>query len=304
MSNNPLVSISVVTFQHKNYIKQCLDGILMQQTTFPFEIILGEDESTDGTREICIEYAEKYPDIIKLFLRSRKDVIYISGNPTGRFNFMENLKSCKGKYIAICEGDDFWIDSYKLQKQIDFLESNNDFTLCFHNAEILNIRGKESTKMNMHNKLSKSIYNTKDLLQQWFIPTASIVYRNYNDFVFPEWFKNCQSGDIALLLLLSLKGNFKYIDDVMSSYRLHNTGISNNHNGYNKVFSMIFLYQSFNLFSELEFDKEINKAMIYEVRKHLPEIKEINKLKKQINNKSNSILYKILKTIKLKLRWN
>src|SRR5690606_24131225 len=107
------------------------------QTTFPFEIILGEDESNDGTREICKQYAAQYPDKIKLFLRSRKDVIYINGNPTGRFNFIENLKACSGKYIALCEGDDYWTDPLKLQKQVDFLENNSDFALCFHMVEVL-----------------------------------------------------------------------------------------------------------------------------------------------------------------------
>ena len=120
MNETPVVSVCVVTYQHKDFIRSCLDGILMQKTNFPFEIILGEDESTDGTREICKAYAEKYPDKIKLFLRSRKDVIYINQHATGRFNFMENLKAARGKYIAFCEGDDYWIDEYKLQKQVDF----------------------------------------------------------------------------------------------------------------------------------------------------------------------------------------
>ncbi|MBU3822747.1 glycosyltransferase [Flavobacteriaceae bacterium XHP0103] len=131
MSKEPLVSISVVTYNHKDYIEQCLEGILMQQTTFPFEIILGEDESNDGTRDICIDYAKKYPDKIRLFLRSRKDVIHINGNPTGRYNFTQNLKTCQGKYIAVCEGDDYWADPLKLQKQVDFLEVNEDYSICW-----------------------------------------------------------------------------------------------------------------------------------------------------------------------------
>ena len=105
----PFVSISVTTFNQKNYIKDCLDGILNQRTTFQFEIILGEDQSNDGTREVCQDYAKRYPEKIKLFLRSRKDVIYINGNATGRYNFLENLKACRGKYIALCEGDDYWM---------------------------------------------------------------------------------------------------------------------------------------------------------------------------------------------------
>src|SRR5689334_382568 len=89
----PLVSAIVLTYQHAPYISQCLESILMQQTNFPFEIIVGEDESSDGTREICEKFAENYPDKIRLFLRSRKDVIYYNGSPTGRYNFLENLKA-------------------------------------------------------------------------------------------------------------------------------------------------------------------------------------------------------------------
>src|SRR5690606_4409195 len=114
---NPVVSVCVQTYQHAPYIRECLDSILMQKTDFPFEILLGEDESSDGTREICIEYAEKFPDKIKLFLHRRENNIQIFGYPTGRFNFLTNLYSSNGKYIAICEGDDYWTDSDKLQKQ-------------------------------------------------------------------------------------------------------------------------------------------------------------------------------------------
>src|SRR5690606_9059601 len=137
------------------------------QTTFPFEIILGEDESSDGTREICIQYAAKHPDKIKLFLRSRKDVIYINGNPTGRFNFIENLKACSGKYIALCEGDDYWTDPLKLQKQVDFLEAYVDHTICWTNYQIL-----EDERLNIPK------WNDK-------FKTSGIFEVNFNNFAFP-----------------------------------------------------------------------------------------------------------------------
>jgi len=130
--NKPLVSVSVVTYQHKNFIKYCLDGIVMQKTNFPFEILLGEDASTDGTREICIEYAERYPNLIRLILHDRSNNILIDGKPTGRFNMLYNLFICRGKYIALCEGDDYWTDPYKLQKQFDILESDFSCSLCAH----------------------------------------------------------------------------------------------------------------------------------------------------------------------------
>src|SRR5690606_1387456 len=113
----PVVSGCVQTYQQVKYISKCLDSILAQRTDFPFEIVLGEDESNDGTREICKAYQEKYPEKIRLFLRRRQDVIFIDGKPTGRYNMLENLRMARGKYIALCEGDDYWIDTEKLSKQ-------------------------------------------------------------------------------------------------------------------------------------------------------------------------------------------
>src|SRR5690606_30314404 len=128
---SPMVSVRVATYQHAPYIANCLDSLLMQKTTFPFEIIVGEDESTDGTREICIEYAKKFPDRIRLFLRDRTLSQYIvDGKVVARFNSRWNNMSCRGRYVAICEGDDSWMNPNKLQMQVDFLESNPDYSMC------------------------------------------------------------------------------------------------------------------------------------------------------------------------------
>lgn len=275
------ISVVVTTFNHANYIKQCLDGILMQQTNFLFEIILGEDESNDATREICIDYAKRYPEKIKLFLRSRKDVIYINGNPSGRYNFMENLKACTGKYIALCEGDDYWTDPLKLQKQVDFLEANKDYALCFHNVNRIDIRRGTHSISPMIDNLKKDSFTTTDIISQWFIPTTSILFRQYKDFEFPSWFKYCASGDIPLLLLLSLEGKFKYLNEIMACYRKHELGLSVDHIGYFKVFSMIYIYQNFNIHTNFKYAKKINEEMINETREYLPEIMELNKLKRE-----------------------
>jgi len=121
----PLVSVVTTTYQHAPYIRQCLDSILMQETDFPFELIIGEDGSTDGTREICIEYADRYPDKIRLFLRDRNlTQYYTSDGRVIRFNGHFARAAARGKYIALCEGDDYWIDKTKLQKQVEFLVQN------------------------------------------------------------------------------------------------------------------------------------------------------------------------------------
>ncbi|HET8804246.1 MAG TPA: glycosyltransferase family 2 protein [Aequorivita sp.] len=130
--NNPLVSVIILTYQQKEYIKDCLEGILMQKTNFPFEIIIGEDDSHDGTREICIEYAKKYPDIIRLILQHRENNMKLGEVPTLRFNLMYAIYSTRGKYIALCGGDDYWTDFRKLQKQFDILETRSDLAMCTH----------------------------------------------------------------------------------------------------------------------------------------------------------------------------
>jgi cellulose synthase/poly-beta-1,6-N-acetylglucosamine synthase-like glycosyltransferase len=126
----PLVSVCIPTFQHESFIADCLDSVLAQKTNFDFEIILGEDGSTDGTRIICQAYADKNPDRIRLFLRKDKDKLKILGRKSGRFNYLENFKAARGKYIATLDGDDCWLTTDKLQKQVDLLEQYPKAFLC------------------------------------------------------------------------------------------------------------------------------------------------------------------------------
>jgi glycosyltransferase involved in cell wall biosynthesis len=219
----PLVSVCVITYQHVNFIKTCLDGVLMQKASFNFEIIIGEDESNDGTREICLEYASKYPDKIQLFLRSRKDVIYINGTPTGRYNFLECIKSAQGKYIAICEGDDYWTDPYKLQKQINFLEENPEFAICFHNARIQNEDNSQIiTYSNPVDQAEISSY--EDLARGEFIYTTTCVFRREQFKKFPERFY-LYINNYTIDLHNAQYGKIKYINEVMGVYRKHKGGI-------------------------------------------------------------------------------
>lgn len=222
----PLVSICVQTYNQEHYIKECLDGILMQRTNFPFEIILGEDESSDGTREICIAYGGRHSDKIRLFLRSRKDVIYIDGNATGRYNFIENLKECKGKYIALCEGDDYWTDPLKLQQQFDFMEANEEYAGCFHNTDVINELVVEDS-VKPWRTYSKKHFDLADTLsKRSLFHTSSFVFRSSNLEV-PSWFEQVQSGDMALFAIIASKGPLYRVDETMSVYRKNVTGITN-----------------------------------------------------------------------------
>ncbi|MEG9328953.1 glycosyltransferase [Salinimicrobium catena] len=222
VKKNPVVSVCVQTYQHESYIKNCLDGILMQKINFPLEILLGEDDSDDATREICIDYAQKYPDRIRLFLHHRENNIKIGGRPTGRFNFLHNIYSAQGKYIALCEGDDYWIDPYKLQKQVDFLEANPNYVLCFHKIKILT-RGGKIVDDFITNPPANST-DLKDFTEKGnYIHTPSGVFRNSIQ-KFPLEFTHVPFGDYFLYFLLGRYGKFYCLDEAMAIYR-HGVGI-------------------------------------------------------------------------------
>ncbi len=205
----PLVSVCITTYQHVDYIKECLDSILCQKTDFLYEILLGEDCSTDGTREICIEYEKKYPDDINLFMHSRDTVIYVNGNATGRYNFVNNLKHAKGKYIALCDGDDYWTDPYKLQKQVDFLERNPDFSTCYHDVLVLE-DGKfdDSADVKIYDEEYLTIL---DLADGNFIHTLTCMFRNNLFKELPDFFYSCPVADYPLHMLNAL---FQMIEPV------------------------------------------------------------------------------------------
>lgn len=235
--SNPLVSVCVQTYNHKKYISECLDGILMQRTSFPFEIVLGEDESSDGTREICIKYSEEYPDKFRLFLRSRKDVIHINGNPTGRYNMIENLKAAKGKYIALCEGDDYWTDSLKLQKQYDILEQEKNISLVFTNGLVKYENNDFKDHLIYRDepyqegqypvfKIPKKYTTLADLVKGNFIHTPGVMFKNWiADYGIPKYMYEATIGDWPLHLKTATMGDIYYLDDNTYSYRVHQSGV-------------------------------------------------------------------------------
>ena len=217
MQERPLVSISCLTYNHAPYLRQCLDGFVMQKSDFKFEVLIHDDASTDGTIEIIQEYENKYPDIFK--------PIYEKENQwkKGRRGTIEfNIPRATGKYIAHCEGDDYWTDPYKLQKQVDFMETHDEYVACFHNVRVFN--GKSYSLFNSINE--NHTPSTSDIISRhWFIATPSLFYRNIIK-TFPCWTKGIINVDYLLELLLAREGMFYYMDDIMAVYRQEGQGVS------------------------------------------------------------------------------
>lgn len=219
----PVVSVTVATYQHVNYIKECLDGILMQKTNFPIEIIIGEDGSTDGTQEICKEYAHAHTDKIRLFIRDRKLSQYKDKDGSiQRFNGLWNRMSCRGKYIAFCEGDDYWTDPLKLQKQVDFLEANPEYVLCGHNITAYNER---TASFESFNTGIDGTYELTDLISKGvFCSTLSVIFKR-EALVLERYNSYRKVIDITLAYHLLSQGKGYCMNEEMAVYRIHDGGI-------------------------------------------------------------------------------
>lgn len=221
----PLVSVRVGTYNHEAYISKCLDSILVQKTTFPFEILVGEDSSTDNTRSICIEYAKKHTDKIRLFLRREEEKILINGKPTGKMNNFKTRNAARGKYIALCDGDDYWMDPEKLQKQVDFLEKHPEFVLAFHDARMVDEHDNFLSAGGLTEKLKKDGTGL-DLISGKWLPTLTVMFRNILPKTMPPGYFKVYNGDAFLYTLLGHHGGAKYVEDIKPAhYRKHAGGI-------------------------------------------------------------------------------
>lgn len=254
----PVVSVIIPTYQQVDYIEECLNGVLMQNISFPLEIIIGEDDSTDGTREICKLYAQKYQEKIRLFLRSRKDVISIDGFNTGRFNTLACRYAARGKYLALCEGDDYWVDPGKLAKQVSFLDNNADYILCCHDVHLIYDRMPAIPKEKVLYPFKKKSFTIIDVIDQHFIPTLSLVFRNKIK-EYPLWYINSISGDIALALLLLSQGKGYFFHEIMGVKRKNPGSVTSNpERGKIKLDNFIKMYKAFDEYTNYIYTKYLS----------------------------------------------
>lgn len=229
MSNDIMVSVNCLVYNHGKYIRQCLEGLVHQITTFKYEVLVHDDASTDNTVDIIREFEEKYPNIIKPIYQTEnqysKNVKIIRDYQLSRAN---------GKYYAICEGDDFWTDPYKLQKQFDIMEKNPNCSICVHRVRDVLENGEDSGKCHPNFPMEEGIINLKKYME---------IASNYSSYPFqttsyflrmdvrrqladnpPVFYGLFGVGDVPLMLFALTKGDMYYIDEIMTCYRLQAKG--------------------------------------------------------------------------------
>jgi len=230
MQGDPLVSIRCLVYNHEPFLRQCLDGFVMQQTTFPFEAIIHDDASTDGSASIIREYAEKYPDIIK--------PIFEAENQWGKGTISKIVNAAihpNSKYIAVCEGDDYWTDPHKLQIQVDFLESHPDYALCSHDYLSYYQDSGEFNDLSFYERafnkknMSKSYeYTLKNYFNGWWTKPLTCVYRKYNyiEELLSKGYTSFRDDIFYYNILTHGKGML--LMRVMGVYRIHDGGTWSN----------------------------------------------------------------------------
>jgi glycosyltransferase involved in cell wall biosynthesis len=213
-----MVSIKCLAYNHAPYIRQALEGFVMQKTNFRFEAIVHDDASTDGTADIIREYAEKYPEIIKPIYEKENQYSKGVGSIRRITNFV-----IRGKYVALCEGDDYWINPNKLQMQVDFMEAHPDYSLVFTNNLALCPNGKMSIR---HTNKGDCDVPIKDVILKdgSFIATASICCRGDIYMHLPKEVRSQYVGDFPLQIYLAHVGKVRYFNDIMVVYRAFREG--------------------------------------------------------------------------------
>lgn len=316
-NNQPLVSICCITYNHKNYIRDAIKGFLMQKATFPIEIIIHDDASTDGTADIIKEFVDKHPNLIIPIFQTENQYSKGVRNITAKFTF----PIAHGKYIALCEGDDYWTDPLKLQKQVEFLEENENCVLCFHDAKTIDEKNQviSETYPNKPFNINTSFYTIEDFIvnPSNFIPTASIVFKKSAIEKNITLINKSKLGDIFLIVSICAEPGDKkllYINEVMSVYRIHRNGVYMGMSELDKRITSIsariktsryFLdyHDSFDIWLDRTI-RELIESNQYLNNKNQELIHEINILKQgDIKVAIKNKIFKLIKNIGLYLRF-
>ncbi len=205
------LSVCMISYNQELFIAEAIESVVHQKTKFRFELVISDDCSTDSTPLIIQSYKQQYPELIRVIPRP-ENLGVVS-------NFLQTIRECKSKYVAFLEGDDYWTDDHKLQKQVDLLEGASDIAVCFHPVKIKNQRTGKLIKTNASG--FRRITTTKDILKRNYIQTSSVVFRNLNKGIFPDWIASLSMGDWPVHILNSLHGDIYCLPETMGVYRIH-----------------------------------------------------------------------------------
>lgn len=222
MTSKPMVSVCIAAYNHERYLADALDSVLSQKVKFDIEVIIGEDYSTDSTLQIAQRYQARFPDLIKVVHSGHREKLVINGNVTARYNFLNILSTARGKYIAWLDGDDYWIDTSKLQKQVDFLEQHEEYSFVFHNVYM---KTEASNSVDRSSTFHPCDFDGGEGIEEKFVvhniaPTSSIMARNNIPNKFPEVFYKSAVGDWPFHIYNLNFGKAKYMRDIMAAYRI------------------------------------------------------------------------------------
>lgn len=212
----PKLSVVVLAYNHEPFLRQALDGVLGQDVDFAYEVIVGEDCSTDGTRAVLQEYARRYPAVLRPIYQPRN----VGMGP----NFQACLAACRGEYIALLEGDDYWTSPLKLRRQVAWLDAHPDFSLCFH--PLADHHEDGSRPDHVARRYAKDVYTFDDFVAttEAIAGTGSLVLRHVLP-TWPAWLFTVIPIDYPLVLLYAAVGKAKLLPEVMGAYRIHGGGI-------------------------------------------------------------------------------
>jgi glycosyltransferase involved in cell wall biosynthesis len=295
-----LVSVRVITFNHEKFIRQCLDSIIAQKTSFNFEIVVGDDCSTDSTKDILLEYGVRYPSLIRNIFRGK--------NVGSNLNIHLTNMACSGKYIAWCDGDDYWIDENKMQLQFDFLETHPDFAICFHNAWKIDDNAPAKRKEFNPRLPEFKVFQPEDIFKTWLISNSSVIYRNgIITENCPPFIWNGTHGDLISFMFLSRKGKIGFINKLMSVYRIHGQSITKSaYSGIEHNELHISQCLAFNEFLNFKFNKLIRRhvaqyhlSSAYCFAKENNRKEALKKLKLAFLSSALSVLLSFIQIIKL-----
>jgi glycosyltransferase involved in cell wall biosynthesis len=259
------LSVLMTAYNHEKYIAQAIDSILMQKVNFEYEIVIGEDCSTDSTRDIVTSFQKRYPDKIRLVLSLK--------NVGENKNIAQTLRACQGQYIAMLDGDDYWTSPHKLQKQVDFLDNHPECAICFHNVNVVYEDGSvkphpfhmQEPKYHISKPVPNTISTLEDIVPGNFIQTCSVMFRAGLFGDIPNWYYSLAIGDWPLYILNAEHGNIGYLDEILGVYRVHRGGVwSMNMSLYRKfddIEKMIDLYKAINRHLNFKYNKEITKRI-------------------------------------------